>query len=89
LILAGYEIKNPALHANNTDLIVGLGLKGSISKGALPCDGVASGGHTARTQVGAALDHVPVDETPACVHVSAILEDRKYPALQLNVAVEL
>ena len=38
--------------------------------------------------VGAAPDHSPLDETPVCAQVSAMLEDRKNVASHANVAVE-
>ena len=37
--------------------------------------------------VGAAPDHSPLDETPVCAQVSAMLEDRKNVAPHANVAV--
>ena len=38
--------------------------------------------------VGAAPDHSPLDETPVCAQVSAMLEDRKNVASHANVAVD-
>ena len=38
--------------------------------------------------VGAAPDHSPLDETPVCAQVSAMLEDRKNAASHANVAVD-
>jgi hypothetical protein len=38
--------------------------------------------------VGSALDHVPVDETPVCAHASAIVDERKNPALHANAALD-
>ena len=38
--------------------------------------------------VGAAPDQVPTAETPVCVHVSVMLEERKNVASHENVAIE-
>ena len=38
--------------------------------------------------VGATPVHSPFDEMPVCVHSSAMLDDRKNPALQPNVAID-
>jgi len=53
-----------------------------------PFVGTSSAGHCALLHVGSALDHVPVDETPVCAHASAIVDERKNPALHANAALD-
>ena len=38
--------------------------------------------------VGATPVHSPFDEMPVCLHTSAMVDDKKNPALQLNVAID-